>query len=120
MFYNFNSFLISSFIRSFSSHNSFTILNTLSVNSLSIFFLPILNTVHLSINGLPSKSCYTEEDSIIISPIFNSLDKLPAVPQNINLDTLYYNFIIVTDIAQDTLPTPHFENTIFFPDISPK
>lgn len=80
----------------------------------------MLNTVHLSINGLPSKSCYTEDDSTTISPIFNSLDKLPAVPQNINLLILYYNFIIVTDIAHDTFPTPHFENTTFFPAISPK
>lgn len=79
-----------------------------------MFLFFILNTLHFSINGLPSKSCYTEDSSTTISPIFNFLDKLPAVPQNINLSTLYFYFIIVTDIAHETFPTPHFENIISF------
>ena len=80
--------------------------------------MPIANTVHFSTNGLPSKSCYTELDSTTISPIFNSFDKLPAVPTKITIETSYYYFMIATEIAQLTFPTPHFENTIFLPFIS--
>ena len=53
-----------------------------------------------------------------MSPMFNSFDKLPAVPTKIIMETLYYYFIIATEIAQLTFPTPHFENTIFLPSIS--